>query len=241
MRSRVAQVTSTPADPPASREPVVCWRRLERGCQAVRMTLTARGPATMLLCSALLLAGCGEDTAPTEETAGDGVVTLEPSPGVTGSATGSPAPEESTGPGDEAPGDETAVAPILSAATTAQQALPAATVVSIEDEDEDVRGWEVDVVRPNGSTVELVVAPEGGRVTLGPTPVEGDDEVVALVGQVRVDVVEALRSGLRTAPDGTIESIQLEEEDGTPIWQVDLVDAGGVRVDAVTGASSPDD
>lgn len=236
MRSRVAQVTSTPAGTSASGEPVVCWRRLERGCQAVRMTLTARGPATMLLCAALLLAGCGEDTAPTEEAAGDGVVTLEPSPGVTGSATGSPAPEESG-----APGDEAVVAPILSAATTAQQALPAATVVSIEDEDEDVRGWEVDVVRPNGSTVELVVAPEGGRVTLGPTPVEGDDEVAALVGQVRVDVVEALRSGLRTAPDGTIGSIQLEEEDGAPIWQVDLVDAGGVRVDAVTGASSPDD
>lgn len=200
------------------------------------MTLTARGPATMLLCGALLVAGCGEDTAPTDESATEGVVTLEPSPGVTGSATGSPAPEETDG-----ADDETAVSPILGAATTAQQALPAATVVSVDDDDEDLRGWEVDVVRPNGSTVELVVAPEGRGVLLGPTPVDGDDDVTALVGQVRVDVTEALRSALRTAPDGTVESVQLEDEDGVPVWQVDLVDAGGVRVDAVTGASSPDD
>ncbi|GAB3990798.1 PepSY domain-containing protein [Nocardioides marmoraquaticus] len=205
------------------------------------MTLTARAAATIAtpLC-VVLLAGCGGgDTAPADDAArdsDDGVVTLEPDPSATGSSTGSPAPSASAAPQGQAQGP-----PILRAAVTAQRALPAATVVGVEDDDEDVRGWEVDVVRPNGETVELVVAPGGGRVTLGPTPVEGDDDLSGLVGQVRVDVVEALRSGVRAAPDGTVSSIQLEEEDGAPIWQVDLVDAGGVRVDAVTGASSPDD
>lgn len=201
------------------------------------MTLTARAAAATIatpLC-VVLLAGCGGGgTAPADDAArdsDDGVVTLEPDPSATGSSTGSPAPSASATP--QGPS-------ILRAAVTAERALPAATVVSVEDDDEDVRGWEVDVVRPNGETVELVVAPGGGRVTLGPTPVDGDD-VAGLVGQVRVDVAEALRSGVRAAPDGTISSIQLDEEDGAPIWQVDLVDAGGVRIDAVTGASSPDD
>lgn len=204
------------------------------------MTSSPRTTATVVasLAGALLLAGCGGgDTAPDTERSDGGVVTLEPSPSVTGSATGSPAPEE-TGRPNGRPGGPA----ILRAAVTAQRAVPGGTVVSVEDEDEDVRGWEIEVVRPGGAgTVELVVAPGGGRVTLGPTPVDSDDDLGALVGEVRVDVAEALRSGVRTAPDGTIESVQLEEEDGLPVWQVDLVDAGGVRIDAVTGESTPDD
>lgn len=206
------------------------------------MTPRATTTAAALATATLLLTGCGsDDTAPSTE--GDGVVTLEPSPsGSSGSTSATPSPSASASSAE--PGTSGVVGdgpPILLAATTAQEAFPGATVVSVEDEDDSVRGWEVEVVRPNGRTVALTVAPEGGRVTLGPTPTDGDDDVTAVVGQVRVGVVQALAAAIQTAPEGTIESVQLEDENGAPVWSADLVDAGGVRVDAVTGASSPDD
>lgn len=183
-----------------------------------------------------VLAGCGGDD-PGAAPEG-GVVTISPSESESESASASASASPSTSASSAPSGP-----PVLRAVATAQDALPRGTVVAVETA---TAGWRVDVLRADGRLVRLVVAADGTRLVGAPRPVTDDDaddvaELRSVVERARVDVVEALRVARRTAPGGAIASAELEDEDGQPVWSVDLRQSGGVRVDAVTGTGSPDD
>jgi uncharacterized membrane protein YkoI len=56
---------------------------------------------------------------------------------------------------------------------------------------------------------------------------------MSVTASVVLSAQEAVLQALVSNPNTTVHAIELEEEDGMPWWQVELVDASGFKFDAV--------
>lgn len=113
------------------------------------------------------------------------------------------------------------------------------TVFSV---DGDPQGWDVTIVTADGVENDLELAPDAASVTRGPdadTNEDADDtaEVERLLG-VSVDYTAAMEAALGEV-DGTVTGVELSEDGGTAIWEVqldeDTPDEVTVEVDAESG------
>ena len=182
---------------------------------------------SLLAVSALAVAACGTDSAPSADpievtTAG---TTAAESTGVatettTDDATSDPAatstaPAEST---DSAGGTEQNIDEVnawaLQAISTAEAAVGGAAV-KIDDEDFD-QAWEVDVL-VGDKVVEVKVNSEGTEALETKDDESLDDGETAQPGQLAA----ALEAAFAHTP-GVIDGAELEEDDGTLYWGVDL-------------------
>lgn len=93
-------------------------------------------------------------------------------------------------------------------------------VVGIDRED-DRDTYDIDVV-VGDEVVELEVDADG---TVREDDREGEDEDVARAQDATVTAEEAVREALDRHPDGLLDEAQLDEEDGSLVWQIDLDDA----------------
>lgn len=85
----------------------------------------------------------------------------------------------------------------------------------IDDEDND-DAWEVDVLLPDGTGMEVTVDHEGTEV-LG-TEADDDPDVTELPSTTLLDAISA---AIAHTP-GTLDDAELDEEDGRLVWKVEL-------------------
>ena len=68
---------------------------------------------------------------------------------------------------------------------------------------------------------------------------ETDAPDPALAGQAKVTEAEAIAAALKAQPDGKVVHAEVQDEDGTLVWGVELATPNGehdVKIDAATGA-----
>lgn len=199
-----------------------------------------------LTLSALLLAGCGnggtggaettdgaetttaaEPTGTPAEPTGTEGATAGESPSGTATA-GESASPTSTDTSSPSPGTGSEAAAVAAAVVAAEEAVTGGQAFEIDRKDGD-GGWEVKLAVGDREK-EVDVSEDGSEVT----PQEGDDQLDQedreRIAQVQVSLEEAVRTALDEV-DGTLDGAQLDTEDGTTVWEVDVDDTEGTSVD----------
>ncbi|WP_407650011.1 PepSY domain-containing protein [Enteractinococcus fodinae] len=115
---------------------------------------------------------------------------------------------------------------MLSVLQAAEAAYPNCILVEVEQED-DGASYEVELVHEQ-QLYELEVTPDG-EITVD--EVDSDDEDIQRASQVTVSLRDALRQAVAQHQGATLESIELEEEDGSLYWEVELKDVQGEEVE----------
>ena len=57
--------------------------------------------------------------------------------------------------------------------------------------------------------------------------IEKYEDSISVIGSIQLSATAAVTQALVSYPGATIHAIELEEEEGNPQWQVELVDASG--------------
>lgn len=184
--------------------------------------------------AALGLAAC--NNAPTATEAGDAVtptveqtVPQESAPAETDVATDPAATGDDATTDDGATAEATTEAPVapapgdgqlaalgqIGAAIQLAEAESGGVAYKIDDENDD-RAWEIDVLLPDGTGMEVTVDHEGTEV-LG-TEADDDPDVTELPSTTLLDAISA---AIAHTP-GTLDDAELDEEDGRLVWKVEL-------------------
>jgi uncharacterized membrane protein YkoI len=118
------------------------------------------------------------------------------------------------------------------------------TVEEVELGSEDgTPAYEVELVTSNNSEVEVTVHANNGTVLETESEAEDEeqyeeeheDEEYVAPGNVSLSEEEAV--GIATAEaDGTVEEVELESEDGTPAYEVELVTSNGLETEVTVHA-----
>ncbi|MCJ8504824.1 PepSY domain-containing protein [Kocuria flava] len=204
-----------------------------------------------LTLSALLLAGCGDGGGGGEETTGGSAAT-EATGGATAtaeqSASGSPSASESAG-GTASPsasgsasGSPSAtpsggaeVGAVTGAIVAAEEDVTGGQAFEIDRKDAG-EGWEVTLAVEDREQ-EVEVSADGEQVT----PQETDDELDPAdrdnLAAVQVPLEDAVRTALNEV-DGTLDSAELDTEDGVVVWEVDVDESDGTSVDVHINAEN---
>jgi len=95
------------------------------------------------------------------------------------------------------------------------------------DRDDNGSTFEVDVVAEN-QVYQLDVAADG---TINVDETDSDDEDIREAEEATVTVTEALDEAFNQHSDATFDQIQLDEEDGSLQWEIDLDDANGSEIE----------
>jgi uncharacterized membrane protein YkoI len=131
---------------------------------------------------------------------------------------------------------------LLAAAETARGTVPGSTVSSIETERDDTQ-WEVQVITTDGVEHEVEVSADGTQVLSGPLAKPEDAKDTAKhrsrIQAAKLDFRAAV-DAVAKAVDGRITELNLDDRDGTTVWEADVVDPANtlheVSVDAATGS-----
>lgn len=177
------------------------------------MISSARVATGALLGGALFLSACG--------TGGDEVAPETVTQTVDATTEGTTAEEAAPAtPAESGQGSEQAEDPVFAALDAALAAYAGAVVVDVDRED-DRDTYDVDVV-VDGQVVELEV---DGSGSVREDEREGDDDDVRKAGAATVTAADAIRQALDRHPEGVLDEIELDEDDGTLRWEVELDDA----------------
>lgn len=130
----------------------------------------------------------------------------------------------------------------ISAAARTALAEVGGTVVNV---DEQVDGWEVDLVADDGTETSIVLSADGTRAG-DPLPDDGSDNDEAddvtenqqLLQAATVDWAAALETARAELGDAAIDELDLGEDDGSIVWEVSTAGTGTettVVIDAASG------
>ena len=214
-----------------------------------------------LALSALLLTGCGGDggdggaggdgtTAPAETGAPADTATPDdsaspddtatpddsaspddsatPDDDGTATASGSASPSES--PGDDATGGSGGEAAVVASAVAAAEDAVGGDAQAFEIGREDSpASWEVTVAADDREH-QVYVSQDGEDVISQEEEGGLDSDDGEKLAQVRVPLDEGLATALETV-NGTVDEAQLETEDGTTVWEVEIDEPDGNSVD----------
>ncbi|GAA1335940.1 hypothetical protein GCM10009611_00270 [Arthrobacter roseus] len=119
--------------------------------------------------------------------------------------------------------------------------VPASTLISIETESNG--SWEVQVVTKDGTEHEMDVSEDGSEVTRGPFSENEDGDEKAKhqerVNTASIGYEEAAEKLLAVIKGSQITELNLDNENGTTVWEADLLDEMGekhsVSMDAASG------
>jgi uncharacterized membrane protein YkoI len=206
-----------------------------------------------LALSALLLTGCGGDggdggaggdgtTAPAETGAPADTATPDDtaspddtatpddsaSPDDTATASGSASPSES--PGDDATGGSGGEAAAVASAVAAAEDAVGGDAQAFEIGREDSpASWEITVAADDREH-QVYVSQDGEDVISQEEEGGLDSDDGEKLAQVQVPLDEGLATALETV-NGTVDEAQLETEDGTTVWEVEIDEPDGNSVD----------
>lgn len=175
------------------------------------------------------LAGCGgNDDGGQKATTTTGTTGM--TTGTTGATTTGPA--AATAPSTQA---------LERAGATAVAAVPGSVLVSIESEHDQT--WEAQVVTPDGVEHHVDVTSDGSSVVGTPRIDDQDDADRAKhrdrVQAATLDYTAATAALLTEVPGGSVTELNLDSDNGTTVWEADVIDGSGtkheVTIDAATG------
>ena len=125
------------------------------------------------------------------------------------------------------------LAPITSVLQAVEDAYPGGIVVEVEQEDGGA-SYEVEVVYED-KLHELDVALDG-KISID--EVDADDKDIQRASQVTVSVTDALRQAMAQHKNAAIDSIELEEKDGSLYWEIELKDEQNNEIELNIAAAS---
>ena len=143
---------------------------------------------------------------------------------------------------DTTAGDDSAASTLQGDVETAAETALGEVDGTVFSVDGDAQGWDVTIVDADGVENDVDLDPAGTAVTRGPsqdTDTDADDvaETERLLG-VSVDYLAAMEAALAEV-QGTVTGVDLSEDNGTAIWEVqldeDTPDEVTVEIDAETG------
>ncbi|SDL12641.1 Uncharacterized membrane protein YkoI [Nonomuraea maritima] len=161
--------------------------------------------------------------------------TAGPTEGPTGGAPGGPA---SQGSPPVSP-NRVGVGDLKQAAEAALRAVPGATVMTLEAE-EDGRRWEVQLVGQDGTEHQVDV--ESGKVVGGPVAESQDQDDKNddrdLVRAAKLDYAQAADRVMTVVPEGRITELSLDLERGKAVWESDVITPNGAKHEVTIDATS---
>ncbi|WP_106848418.1 PepSY domain-containing protein [Blastococcus sp. Marseille-P5729] len=204
------------------------------------ITLT-RGIGALSASAIMLLTGCAssddgstDGASATTTVADDSSFTVDPSASPsakqdddaddTGEATGSPTANAG------AAGGEAALAAIATAAASQTDGK----VYDVELDDDDDQRWEIKVAS-SGQGHKVYVSLDGATV-ISQEPDDDDNDDIQAIEKAAVDAATALQTAL-DAKGGSLDEMEIDEDDGTLKWDIEL-DIDGQDVEADVDATS---
>lgn len=207
-----------------------------------RSTVRRTGLALALpLAAVLALGGCAGTSSAGTGTA-DGSGSGSSSDGGAGTAATAPATTGTAAASSSGTAATTTSSDLETAARTALAKAPGTSLLSIELESRE-SVWEVSLAGSDGSETDVRVALDGESVVSGPTADPTDAEVRAEnrrdLDAAKLSLADAV-DAITKAQAGRITELALDDENGRPVWEADVVDSAGakhtVKIDSATGA-----
>jgi uncharacterized membrane protein YkoI len=131
---------------------------------------------------------------------------------------------------------------LLRAATTAVKHVPGGTLIFIQSETADTGTWKTHLVTADGTEQQVKVGSDGYTVLVGPTPTNDTDADKAkhrnLIHGAHLDYQAAVAKVLAAVPDGSITTLQLDDHNGTTMWDADVWDTNLVGHQVAINATS---
>ncbi|MDV7356945.1 PepSY domain-containing protein [Rhodococcus oxybenzonivorans] len=201
---------------------------------------TVRGTSltALAMASALLLGGCGSDSADDSgsQTSATAATTTTDSATTTGAGTSPSGTAASTAVGKQ------------QAEQIALATVPGGTVVSSEEVKRDGKTvWHVHIRDGRGWDYDVNVDAANGTVVSEDQDRDNDDTRTTPTVPAAPQPVtqqQAEQTALATVPGGTVASSEEQQRDGKTVWHVHIRDGRGwdydVNVDAATGVVVPD-
>ncbi|MFI2216675.1 PepSY domain-containing protein [Rhodococcus sp. NPDC019627] len=201
---------------------------------------TVRGTSltALAMASALLLGGCGSDSADDSgsQTSATAATTTTDSATTTGAGTSPSGTAASTAVGKQ------------QAEQIALATVPGGTVASSEEVKRDGKTvWHVHIRDGRGWDYDVNVDAANGTVVSEDQDRDNDDTATTPTVPAAPQPVtqqQAEQTALATVPGGTVASSEEQQRDGKTVWHVHIRDGRGwdydVNVDAATGVVVPD-
>ncbi|PKH37538.1 Peptidase propeptide and YPEB domain-containing protein [Nocardioides alpinus] len=191
---------------------------------------TRLATAAVLAPLALGLVACGGDDGDNDDVAAP-----------TASASSTPSDDDTTG---DSTTDDGATATVEGDVETAAVTALAEIDGTVFSVDRDDQGWDVTIVTADGVENDIELGPDATTVVRGPVADDTNDddaddaaEAELLMG-ASVDYLAAIEAALGEM-QGTVTGVDLSEDNGVAIWEVqldeDTANAMTVDVDAQTG------
>ncbi|ROO89141.1 peptidase YpeB-like protein [Actinocorallia herbida] len=151
-------------------------------------------------------------------------------------------------PTDETPTDdmtESPASPSAAPAVTYDQAMNKALekapglVAGAELDDEGEKPtWQIDVLTEDDKWREITVDGATGEVTQDQES-SGDTDEATAIRAAKVTAADAVKKATETQP-GTLQSLEFENEDGKPMWNVDIKSDDGTEHELQVPADNAD-
>lgn len=180
--------------------------------------------AVALLALAAPLVACGEDTPPESQPA----ITSGTRPATDGATTSDDGGAPATG--DDA---TDATTEDVYAAIGLAESEAGGTAFEVDREDDGTEGWEVSVA-VGDEEVDVDVDLAGTEVLGTDRDDDLDDDERAALAAATITLADAIRTALAEV-DGVLDDVELDEEDGTGVWEVSVGDDTEVYIDVATG------
>jgi hypothetical protein len=136
-------------------------------------------------------------------------------------------------------GDDSADAASFNAALDAIVSARDLPILEAEAEDDSQSGVSgVKALQWNATDdtlVEVFANAEGVVRTRSWTPTAGQrdkyEDSISVIGLVEMSATDAVSQAIASNPGSTVHAVELEEESGRPMWQVELVSASGLELE----------
>ena len=136
-------------------------------------------------------------------------------------------------------GDDSADAASFNAALDAIVSASDLPILEAEAEDDSQSGESgVKALQWNATDdtlVEVFANAEGVVRTrswpINPGQLDKYEDSISVIGLVEMSATDAVSQAVASNPGSTVHAIELEEEDGRPMWQVELVTASGLELE----------
>lgn len=185
----------------------------------MRTSTRTAATALALLALGLPLAACGEDAPPESRPA---ITSGTDSTDVATDAAATNGPSASP----DTAGD-------VYAAIGLAEAEAGGTAFEVDREDDHGGGWEVSVA-VGEEEVDVHVDLAGTEVLGTDRDDDLDPDERAALAAAGITLADAIRTALAEV-DGVLEDVDLDAEDGTPVWEVSIEHDAEVHVEVATG------
>lgn len=181
--------------------------------------------------AALALAACGSGSAETSAPQTSAATTAAAATSSQAATSASPSPTV------EGPAETGA---LLTALEQGLAARPGGTVVQVDEEDETQDSFDLDIV-VDGVKHEFTLFADG---SIADEETSDDADDVARAAAAQVLAADAVRTAAEGRGGQVATDLDLDDQNGALVWEVDFEDArgndvGSVKVDALTGDVVP--